>query len=156
VLEEPVTVYNFQVEKFHTYHVGYAGVLVHNAEYSPRKPIKDVTKIKQNKDGSTTYTKSINGREVKVTYSSDGYPDFSPYAHPEHPNPVKIQYSGNRVTDALRANTEAGISSTPKGYTWHHMQDGTHMLLVDQTVHGGAVGYPGFPHTGGFSINQVR
>lgn len=27
---KPVTVYNFQVEDFHTYHVGNAGVLVHN------------------------------------------------------------------------------------------------------------------------------
>jgi hypothetical protein len=32
-LEEPVKVYNFQVEDFHTYHVGQLGVLVHNADY---------------------------------------------------------------------------------------------------------------------------
>jgi len=32
-VQTPVTVYNFQVEDFHTYHVGLAGVLVHNAEY---------------------------------------------------------------------------------------------------------------------------
>ena len=30
--EKPVTVYYFQVEDFHTYHVGELGVLVHNAE----------------------------------------------------------------------------------------------------------------------------
>ena len=30
--EEPTKVYNFQVEVFHTYHVGELGVLVHNAE----------------------------------------------------------------------------------------------------------------------------
>jgi len=30
--ESPVTVYNFQVEDFHTYYVGNSGVLVHNAE----------------------------------------------------------------------------------------------------------------------------
>ena len=29
--EEPVKVYNFEVEDFHTYHVGRLGVLVHNA-----------------------------------------------------------------------------------------------------------------------------
>ena len=29
--EEPVKVYNFEVEDFHTYHVGGFGVLVHNA-----------------------------------------------------------------------------------------------------------------------------
>ena len=31
--DEPVTVYNFQVEDFHTYHVGENCVLVHNADY---------------------------------------------------------------------------------------------------------------------------
>ncbi len=31
--EEPTTVYNFQVEDFHTYHVCTLGVLVHNADY---------------------------------------------------------------------------------------------------------------------------
>ena len=30
--DKPVKVYNFQVEVFHTYHVGELGVLVHNAE----------------------------------------------------------------------------------------------------------------------------
>ena len=29
-LEESVRVYNFEVEEFHTYYVGYAGILVHN------------------------------------------------------------------------------------------------------------------------------
>ena len=33
VVEELVQVYNFQVEDFHTYHVGKNGVLVHNAQY---------------------------------------------------------------------------------------------------------------------------
>ncbi len=31
--DEPVTVYNFQVEDFHTYYVGENCVLVHNADY---------------------------------------------------------------------------------------------------------------------------
>ena len=33
-LDEPVKVYNFQVEGFHTYHVGENTALVHNADYS--------------------------------------------------------------------------------------------------------------------------
>ena len=32
-MERPERVYNFQVEGFHTYHVGSIGVLVHNADY---------------------------------------------------------------------------------------------------------------------------
>lgn len=31
LLESPATTYNFEVEEFHTYHVGNAGFLVHNA-----------------------------------------------------------------------------------------------------------------------------
>ena len=54
-LDEPVKVYNFQVEDFHTYHVGENGTLVHNAtdaynavrKASPSKEIRDAV----NKDG---------------------------------------------------------------------------------------------------------
>ena len=35
--EKLTKVYNFQVEDFHTYHVGSLGVLVHNADY-PKSP----------------------------------------------------------------------------------------------------------------------
>ena len=41
--EKPVKVYNFEVEDFHTYHVGRLGVLVHNdgkeygKQYSPEQ-----------------------------------------------------------------------------------------------------------------------
>ena len=31
ILESPITVYNFEVEEFHTYYVGEQSVLVHNA-----------------------------------------------------------------------------------------------------------------------------
>ncbi|OPX45596.1 hypothetical protein CLHUN_05330 [Ruminiclostridium hungatei] len=34
ITDEPTKVYNFQVDDFHTYHVGDNGVLVHNANYS--------------------------------------------------------------------------------------------------------------------------
>ena len=41
--DEPTTVYNFQVEDFHTYHVCTLGVLVHNAgDYSNLKDSKYV------------------------------------------------------------------------------------------------------------------
>jgi len=36
ITENPVTVYNFQVEDFHTYHVGNTCVLVHNASYDEK------------------------------------------------------------------------------------------------------------------------
>ena len=51
--EEPVKVYNFGVEDFHTYHVCALGVLVHNAEYSPEK----MQKIKARQKAGHEYEK---------------------------------------------------------------------------------------------------
>ena len=51
--DEPTTVYNFQVDEFHTYHVSGFGVLVHNAEYSPEK----MQKIKARQKAGHEYEK---------------------------------------------------------------------------------------------------
>ena len=151
-LDEPVTVYNFEVEDFHTYYAGNVLVLVHNANYAPRRPVQGVTRQVDHPDGSTTYTRNIDGREVNVTYNRDGYPDFRPFAHPDYPNPVEITVSGRSGTDTIRANREVGISGirAPEGYTWHHLPDGRRMLLVQQPIHDQTIG--GFAHTGGASI----
>ena len=53
LIGKPVTVYNFQVEDFHTYHVSGFGVLVHNAEYSPEK----MQKIKARQKAGHEYEK---------------------------------------------------------------------------------------------------
>ena len=145
-------VHNFKVEDFHTYFVGNNSVLVHNANYANRKPKQGVIKEIKNKDGSTTYTKKIGGKQVSVTYSKEGYPDFKPYAHPDYPNPVKINMTGNNASDFSQANNAIGLSGSkpPKGYTWHHMEDGKSMLLVRRDVHDCTLG--GFAHTGGASI----
>ena len=148
--EESVSVYNFQVEDYHTYFVGECCVWVHNAECKPRTPKKDVLDKVDNPDGSTTYTKSVNGKNVSVKYSKDGYADFSPYAHPDHSKPVKINMIGDDYYDFKAANEAIGLkgAKAPKGYTWHHMEDGQHMLLVRSDVHNN------FPHTGGASITR--
>ena len=59
VVEELVQVYNFQVEDFHTYHVGKNGVLVHNAEYGIQENgYVDANKVAE--DPSEFTGKSIN------------------------------------------------------------------------------------------------
>ena len=146
-----VTVYNFEVEDFHTYHVGMLGILVHNANYAPRRPATNVIKKEQHTDGSITYTKMIDGKEVSVKYSPDGYPDFSPYTHPDYSKPVEINYTGNRRLDEKQANAALKLPKKPDGYTWHHLPDGKGMILVDEIIHGSKYG---FPHTGGFSIHN--
>ena len=150
--EKPVSVYNFQVEDFHTYFVGDCSVWVHNKNCKPRSPKSDVVEKVENADGSITYTKNINGKNVNVTYSKEGYPDFSPYSHPDYPDPVEINMTGNNYNDFKEANKAIGLSGAnpPDGYTWHHLEDGKRMLLVDSDIHDATSG--GFPHTGGASI----
>lgn len=53
VVEKPETVYNFQVEDFHTYHVSESSVLVYNAKnYKNYDPYDDIS---QKKNGKTTW-----------------------------------------------------------------------------------------------------
>ena len=56
VVQEPQKVYNFQVEDFHTYHVGAEGVLVHNAseEYGGGVP-KTQVGVSEGGSGSVKY-----------------------------------------------------------------------------------------------------
>lgn len=151
-LDEPVKVYNFKVDEFHTYYVGNWSVLVHNADCAPRRPRSDVLDEVQHKDGSVTYTKEIGGERISVTYSKDGYPDFSPYTHPDYSDPIKIDVTGDNHQDFKAANKAIGRkgSKPPEGYTWHHCEDGQHMILVRRDVHDATIG--GFPHTGGASV----
>ena len=61
--EEPVSVYNFQVEDFHTYFVGENGVLVHNANYPSNR---------QKYMGNTPSKKSNVGKIVIERMREDG------------------------------------------------------------------------------------
>ena len=62
--DEPVTVYNFQVEDFHTYHVGCFYVLVHNADYnqSPKEIMAEHTKGLDTREHPSKY-KQISAKE---------------------------------------------------------------------------------------------
>ena len=62
--EEPVKVYNFQVEDFHTYYVGECGVWVHNANYKNSNRKKYV--------GKTPSKKSRTGNEVISRMEKEG------------------------------------------------------------------------------------
>ena len=90
------------------FHVGRIGILVHNANYTPKGPSKGVIHTENHPDGSITYTKIIDGEEISVTYNKEGFPDFTPFTHPDYPNPVLIRYSGDRRTDYRLANEKVG------------------------------------------------
>jgi hypothetical protein len=100
--------------------------------------------------GNGTYT-APNGNQYAFR---DGYPDFDnpdmrQYLHPDAQGGVAIEMTGNRSHDFELANSAAGFDRTPRGYTWHHGDDGTSMYLAQTSAHRDVV-----PHTGGHNIAQ--
>lgn len=68
---------------------------------------------------------------TKVHFKATGYPDFSKWSI----KTVQIKQTGNRCKDEAAANLAARLSETPPGYTWHHVEDGTTMQLVESVIH---------------------
>ena len=78
-----------------------------------------------------------------VNFSNEGFPKFESYSIKK----VTINnLEGDAYYDFIKANEVAGYSSTPTGYTWHHVEDGKTMLLVPSDLHGAV------RHTGGASL----
>jgi len=123
-------VYNFAVAQNANYFVGEDGVLVHNS-------------------GCAKRNKHLAGKthpKTDIPFDQDSYPDFSGVSKKE----IQIPFSGHRGTDVARANEKAGYPETPKGYVWHHHQDGTTMQLVPKDIHGKT------GHDGGFAGSRRR
>ena len=67
-----------------------------------------------------------------MPFSEQGFPDFSEYSKAT----VRIHdLSGTYSTDAAAANKAVGLSGTPEGYVWHHVEDGCTMMLIPQALH---------------------
>ncbi|SFF35980.1 A nuclease of the HNH/ENDO VII superfamily with conserved WHH [Paenibacillus algorifonticola] len=104
-------------------------------------------------NGTWTY---INKNGQSVSYPN-GYPDFSPYAHPTvEPVKIKIARPTNRPADYKAANAEARLSKDsdppitepnkpPANYAWYYHEDGETMILVNDKIH------TEFTHSGGVS-----
>jgi hypothetical protein len=91
-------------------------------------------------------------RKKGLHFTEDGYPDFAPYAQelPSGKKQVQVKLSGDRDADIRAANKAVGLKRTPKGYTWHHHQDGTTMQLVPRDLH------TNLRHTGGAAHYRHR
>ncbi len=111
------------------------GVIAGSAAPTRLTPIAPIAITPRNAHAGKTHSSGI-------PFDAHGYPDFSSVAT----HTVKIKQAGNYTTDFAAANRAAGLSSTPKGYTWHHHQDGTTMQLVPTPIHK-ATG-----HTGGVGL----
>ncbi|UEC21414.1 HNH endonuclease signature motif containing protein [Clostridium septicum] len=78
-----------------------------------------------------------------VKFSEEGFPNFEPYSIKK----VTVNnLEGDAYYDFIKANEAAGFTSTPKGYTWHHVEDGRTLILVPSDLHGTV------RHTGGASL----
>jgi hypothetical protein len=100
---------------------------------------------------------------VSLDYK-EGYPDFStsspPSIYPKGDGKVEIEMQGSdkdfiTARNAMRKKLgdpdwPGNGKDVPKGYTWHHMEDGVTMQLVKKEVH--AKDESGAAHTGGASI----
>ena len=72
LLESPVTVYNFEVEEFHTYYVGDSGVLVHNdCDLKPTSPGQMQKQVERNQAP----------RGVKMVHPAHQLPHGKPHVH---------------------------------------------------------------------------
>lgn len=64
-----------------------------------------------------------------VPFRRSGFPDFNRHADQAardlgKPTTVRVEgITGNRPKDFELANKAAGFARTPKGYTWHHVED---------------------------------
>lgn len=116
----------------------------------PRRPQANIVQQIDHAGGSVTYVHA-NGWRVK--YNRRGFPDFSPYMHPDRARATqRIALTGSRRADFREANRRAGFGdsadATPEGYTWHHHEDLGKMQLVRTDVH------RGFAHNGGVAVWQ--
>jgi hypothetical protein len=91
-------------------------------------------------------------REKGLRFKSTGYPDFEPHALtlPNGKKAVRIELTGSRRVDELLANRAAGLERTPKGHTWHHVEDEGTMVLVPRDLHEEVA------HTGGRATFKHR
>ncbi len=135
------TVYNFEVEDYHTYYVSGVKVLVHNSGPCDNVPGQP----KKYRNGHLANDKHPN---TDVPFDKDRFPDFSKNLYKDGKNDVIIKPTGNRELDFQAANEAAGYKTTPKGYTWHHHQTRGRMQLVETEVHAKT------GHTGGFSLHK--
>jgi hypothetical protein len=123
IVDEPVTVYNFQVDDFQTYHVGNSSVLVHNASMEYEIPTTGRTiKMKDvDIDENYEYTKkdrSLLGQERK-TFNSKSQDGVKAKFLKEEIAPLGKDFLKSKgLSDADIFDINNGV--TPNGYHLHH------------------------------------
>jgi hypothetical protein len=104
--------------------------------------------------GAIRYTRPVDGQMQSVIYR-DGFPDFSPFMrHPSGVRSVPIENMTGTPADFRAANLAAGRPewgrAAPRGWTWHHHQDGVTMQLIPRGIN------RDFDHMGGAAVTRRR
>ena len=138
--------YNLDVATLDNFYVGEQGWLVHNTVVRCPNGGVDIVNGRRpvnyefaGKSMPLPTSLQING-QTSITFSSQGYPDFSPFATTLTPKNTVTLPAGqrNRSTDFTDADTLAGITSVwrqQNNLTWHHHEDGVNMILVPTDIH---------------------
>lgn len=142
----PIDIYNLCVDDYHTFLVGENQFVVHN-RCNPNE--KYAGQTRHIDDDPKLAKKYPDGVFIKET----GYPDFSPYKYNkggfkgevsfELPSKAGVEAGtclrGDCYYDFKMANKAAGfgnkVTDTPKGWTWHHCEDGKTMQLIPTDLH---------------------
>ncbi len=178
--QESETVYNLEVKEFHNFLVENSGVVVHNScwrdtddlfkqlfnkryqkipgtKHGLRKSNPDYNKIE--KKYRNKATRNDKG-DIAVCFDDYGFPDFTPFAEII----IGIDMNGNSADLSQAVSNAVDQGLVPNGvdlkqtntkidginYTWHHHQDGKHMMLVPSAVNNPNLGGPN--HIGGGSL----
>ena len=145
-LAEPVKVYNFKVDEFHTYHVGETSIFVHNADYPSH----------MNADGTLKPNTEYTAGEHDYTYrtNSDGYIErahadkieFKTHDgrlkhNPNTPGKMKGDHAGHLFADQFGGSPELdnlvsqlGDLNRAGGDYWKMEQDWASVLKQNGTV----------------------
>ena len=142
----PIEIYNLCVDDYHTFLVGDNQFVVHN-RCNPNE--KYAGQTRHIEDDPKLAKKYPDGVFIKET----GFPDFSPYKYNkggftgevsfELPSKAGVEAGtclrGDCYYDFKMANKAAGfgnkVTDTPKGWTWHHCEDGKTMQLIPTDLH---------------------
>ena len=81
-----------------------------------------------------------------IKFKDKGFPDLTPHTKA---TVVSDHLKGNESDDTL-ANKAMGYKDTPDGMSWHHVEDGRTLQLVDKRLH------EAVRHTGGRAVLKER